>query len=606
MKFVGKMSKKRVICEGIHRGLNYVEWIFFSGVFMKVIVIKLENKANFSEIMIYIFATVIGFFGINVFNSYYDNWIKPLTDIEIYKKLYKDLYEKAQNADLSCYEDKEFYDKYMMAIEDADSRLVTTIDNVWAVGMGFIAVAVSCYMMVRLDKWVILFVVAPLIGNFVFATALNKISYKIYEESIVFKRIADYVNRVAHLSDYAKDMRLTGIFHIMQKKHIDSTNNIIKIIDNYKKKSILFGWVHLFLTYTSIFEGVIFYGAYRTMISKSMTLADFTILSSLMITVSSVLIEFTEALLSSYKNSFFIDNLKRFLEFEPSLPEDLDGRIPSPNISEIEFRNVGFCYRNGNTILKDISFCIGKGNTCALVGLNGAGKTTIIKLLLRLYEPTEGEIYVNGVDIKEYNLEAYRKIFATAFQDGKIFAKSIRENVLMRKDTGGDKELIDKKVWKALELAGIKDYVENLPQKLDTILTKEYREDGVVMSGGQYQKIIAARAFASEKPVLVFDEPSSALDPIAEYQLFQGIEQVKEDKILLFISHRLSSVQNVKEILFLKNGRILERGSHKEMMKANGEYAKMYKIQAESYLAQKESEWVKESYFADHLDGGLG
>lgn len=585
MKFAWKLCPKRIACEGIWRALNYFEWLFFSGVFMKKIIAMIEKKSSFDKIIFFVMLTVVVFFFVNLFNSWYDNCIKPQTDIDVYKGLYQKLYKKAQNADLSCFENSDFYDRYMMALEDADQRLLETINNIWAIVMGAVAVAVSWYMMFALDKWVILFVAAPLIGNFVFATALNKISYQIYEESVIFKRIADYVNRMVHLADYAKDVRLTGIFHVMQKKHTKSQEGITKVIDSYKKKSILYGWGYLFLTYSTIFEGVLFYGAYRTMVSKSMSLAEFTVLSSIMVAVSSVLIDFTQALLSSFKNSYFIENLRVFLEHKPQIPEDTDGIIPDEKIREIAFKNVSFHYRNGKPVLKDISFHIQEGKTCALVGFNGAGKTTIIKLLLRLYDPTDGEILVNGINIKDYNLKEYRKLFATAFQDGRIFARDIRENVWMREVpcVESEKKEIDAKVWEALELAGIRDLVEKLPDKLDTILTKEFADDGIVMSGGQYQKIVAARAFAADKPVLVFDEPSSALDPIAEYQLFHGIEKAKEGKILFFISHRLSSVQNAQEILLLRNGRIIERGTHKLLMREDGEYAKLYKMQAQNY-----------------------
>lgn len=320
MKFAWKLCPKRIAIEGIWRALNYFEWLFFSGVFMKKIIAMIEKKSSFDKIIFFVMLTVVVFFFVNLFNSWYDNCIKP------------------QNADLSCFENSDFYDRYMMALEDADQRLLETINNIWAIVMGAVAVAVSWYMMFALDKWVILFVAAPLIGNFVFATALNKISYQIYEESVIFKRIADYVNRMVHLADYAKDVRLTGIFHVMQKKHTKSQEGITKVIDSYKKKSILYGWGYLFLTYSTIFEGVLFYGAYRTMVSKSMSLAEFTVLSSIMVAVSSVLIDFTQALLSSFKNSYFIENLRVFLEHKPQIPEDTDGIIPDEKIREIALK----------------------------------------------------------------------------------------------------------------------------------------------------------------------------------------------------------------------------------------------------------------------------
>ena len=593
MKFACKLSSERIIFSGIWRALYFFEWLFFSGYFMKKIVYMIEGNSAFGEVLYFILFTVGIFLIVNLFNSWYENWLKQQTEIEVYQGLYKKLYKKAQNADLACYENHLFFDKYMMAIADADKRLLTTIDNFWAIVMGFIAVLVSWYLMIKIDAYVIFFVIAPLIGNFVFATALNKISYQIYEESVIFQRIADYVNRMVHLADYAKDIRLTGIFHVMQKKHEKSVKGMTDIIDSYKKKSILYGWAYMFLTYSAIFEGVLFYGVYRTLVSGSMTLAEFTILSSLMVAVSSVLIDFTEALLSSYKNSYFIENMKRFLEYEPQIPEDTDGVIPDPIIKKIEFRNVSFHYRNGRKILKNISFCVEAGKTCALVGFNGAGKTTLIKLLLRLYDPTEGEILVNDINIKQYQLRAYRKLFATAFQDGKLFARSIRENIWMGElpKTEEERKKSDERIWETLNLAGVRELIEKLPHGLDTVLTKEFDEEGVVLSGGECQKLIAARAFMEDKPIMVFDEPSSALDPIAESQLFESIRKAKEGKTLFFISHRLSSVQGANQIFMLRNGRIVERGTHQELMEAKGEYEKMYQMQAKNYQEDLRKAW---------------
>ena len=273
--------------------------------------------------------------------------------------------------------------------------------------------------------------------------------------------------------------------------------------------------------------------------------------------------------------------------------------MPEEEIRSNEFRNVSFGYKDSRMILKDVSFRINAGETCALVGFNGAGKTTLVKLLLRLYDPTEGMILVNDIDIRKYNLAEYRKLYACAFQDGRIFARSIRDNVTMQRSAPADEAVIDK----ALRLAGIEDAVQQLEKGIDTILTKEFADDGVVMSGGQYQKILAARAFASDRQVLVFDEPSSALDPIAEHQLYESIAKAGQNRILIFISHRLSSTQSAQKIYLLDQGRIVERGTHQELMQLKGSYAKMYATQAKNYQAAEEEDWLSGSIFTWHRKG---
>lgn len=232
---------------------------------------------------------------------------------------------------------------------------------------------------------------------------------------------------------------------------------------------------------------------------------------------------------------------------------------------------------------------ITKGQAAALVGHNGAGKTTIIKLLLRLYDPTSGTIFYNGRDIREYNLKAYRELFATTFQDFQMFGMTIKENVLMGRHYEKEEEL----VIAALKKAGVYEKVSSLEKGIDTMMTKEFDEDGAVLSGGESQKIAVARTFVKDAPMKIFDEPSSALDPIAEYELFQNIMKEGSDHTMLFISHRLSSVKNCDKVFMLEKGHLIEEGTHSELMAANGSYAQMYKKQAMNYLALENEEEVK-------------
>ena len=225
------------------------------------------------------------------------------------------------------------------------------------------------------------------------------------------------------------------------------------------------------------------------------------------------------------------------------------------------------------------------GKTYALVGHNGAGKSTIIKLLLRFYDPTQGEILLNGKNIKEYNLQKYRSLFATAFQDNRMFSMTVSDNVTLGENLSEEEK--ESVVTEALKLSGVYEKVMSLPKGMNTTLTREFDDEGAVLSGGEFQKIVVARAFARNCPIKVFDEPSSALDPIAEYKLFDNILKACKKNTLLFISHRLSSVQNADHVFLLEKGEVKEEGTHRELMTKNGLYADMYKKQAENYLADK-------------------
>ena len=310
-------------------------------------------------------------------------------------------------------------------------------------------------------------------------------------------------------------------------------------------------------------------------------------MTSLMVAMTWILIRLFENVMEIMKNGIFINNLRGFLEYEEEIPQDQDGELPDGEFESLEFRNVSFSYKEEQTIL-NLSFVIRKGQKIALLGHNGAGKTTIIKLLLRLYDPTSGVILYNGKDIREYNLKAYRELFATTFQDFQMFGMTIKENVLMGRHYDNEEE----QVISALKKAGVYEKVMTLKDGIHTMMTKEFDADGAVLSGGETQKIAVARTFVKEAVMKIFDEPSSALDPIAEFELFQNIMKEGEDHTMLFISHRLSSVKNCDKVFMLEKGHLIEEGTHQELLTANGSYAQMYKKQAMNYLALEKEEEV--------------
>ena len=560
---------------------------------MRYVINALQSGETFQAIMIFIGITVAVFASMAFYNSYILGSVKPVTDAEINKKLYQKLFKKSRNVELECFENSDFYDKYTLAMKNADTRLIETVDQLFGLLFGFVASICAFVFMFQVDSLSVSFILLPIIGNFYFRILNSRVDYQRNKEMAPHNRRIDYINRIMYLKDYAKEIRLTKIFNLLKRQYTDAITGVADVTKKFVLKSAFLHWFYVMFTFTFIFEGLLIYGAYRTLVSNTMTLSQLAVLTSMMVSTTWILIGFTDSVTASFKNGLFVDYLRTFLEYKEKIPEDYDGADPGTTINSIEFRGVGFAYKD-IPVLKNLNMKFEGGKTYALVGHNGAGKSTIIKLLLRFYDPTEGEILLNGRNIKEYNLQKYRALFATAFQDNRMFSMSVADNVTLGEDIKAeDREQI---VTEALKLSGVYDKVMSLPQGINTTLTREFDDNGAVLSGGEFQKIVVSRTFARRCPIKVFDEPSSALDPIAEYQLFDNILKACRKNTLLFISHRLSSVQNADHVFLLEQGEVREEGTHRELMDRKGLYADMYQKQAENYLAdkskQKEGIWA--------------
>lgn len=580
LKLGFSISRSLVVHAFLMRFTGYVEWVFFDAVFLREIVGALDENKSFSEIFTYILICGVIFALKNLYNSYGDNVILPLQTVRLYGGIYRKLYAKARNVELRCYEDADFYNRYTMAMDGAEEKVREIIISFWGVLVGAVATAAVFLFMYQIDHYAVLFIICPLLGNFLFGNWKNKYDFRKYQEQAPNEKVLNYVNRTMYLADYAKEIRLFKIFRLLKKQYNEATRNNVRVAVKYAFPKAFLNFWRVTFSFTVIFEGVLLYAIYRHQVTGSITLAQLTVMTSLMVAMTWILIRLFEDIMAIMKNGLFINNLRGFLEYEEKIPEDQKGILPEGQFESLEFDKVCFSYKDEETI-KDLTFVLKKGEIAALVGHNGTGKTTIVKLLLRLYDPTSGVIRMNGRDIREYDLHAYREMFATTFQDFCIMGMTVMENVLMGRHYENEEEL----VVRSLKKVGIYEKVMSLPGGIHAIMTKEFEEDGAVLSGGENQKLAVARTFAKDSPVKIFDEPSSALDPIAEYDLFQNIMKEGKDHTMLFISHRLSSVKNCDKIFMLERGKLIEEGSHSRLMELGGSYARMYQKQAMNYLA---------------------
>jgi ATP-binding cassette subfamily B protein len=590
VKTVWGLSKSRVFSCAVTNFIGYAEWVLTSIFFLRLVIGQIETEAPFRDIMIALGAFYVMLLIFSLITEWYENKTIPVTNDLIRKKLYNRLYKKARNVELRCFENAEFYNRYTAALDGSAEKMTKAVDNFFGIVCGLVAAAAAFSAMFAIDKYSVLFIIPPIVGNFLFGALMNKVYTGRYNESIRPERVTGYVNRVMYLAEYAKEIRLSNIHKLLRRYYDDSVKDLRAVGDKYGKRGIILFWVGNCLTFAIVFEGIMMYAAYRTMISQTMTLAELAIMFSAMSTSSWIIIGLFENISEALKNGKFLEYFRSFLTYKEVIPEDQDGIIPEEKIHSVEFENVSFSYdeknsENRKNVINDLSFKVTDNQICAFVGHNGAGKTTLIKLLMRLYDPDTGVIKVNGTNIKEYNLRSYRRLFAAAFQDGKLMSMSVRDNILAGEKF--DERYAEKLVLKALESAGIKEKIDTLTNGINTTLTKEFDENGAVLSGGETQKLVVARAFArgESASVKVFDEPSSALDPIAEYELYKSIMRESKDNITFFISHRLSSVKDADVVFMLENGGIIEQGTHSELMEREGQYAEMFAMQARNYLA---------------------
>ncbi len=563
----------------VNGSLNFISQIFL----LRYIINAATNKASFESVLIVASVVLLyQIFGMSI-NTYYNAIFCPTCDNIIKQNFQKELFNKALSIDLIEYDNPDFYDKYVRAISESNGRALQIV-NLFGrlVNCLFVLVSVSLIIF-TLEPLLIFIAILPFVFNMLVGSKRNKINYKQNMEFTMPNRIRDYVRRVVYFNNYAKEIRLTNIFKVLKKKFDSAIEQCIEITRRYSTKNILLGIIMPLINQVVVYLGTITYTSYRTIVKKSLPLADAFVIIRSIWQVSSSLNDLSNIFVEFHNHSLYVNNINVFMTYIPTIKNSADS-IPLKGFDDkIQINDISFKYPDDdNFVLKNVSFTIRKGEKIAIVGHNGAGKTTLIKLLLRLYDPMEGYIELDNINIKNYNVDDYRIMFSTVFQDYKIFALSILDNILCGNQAD------DETISESLFVSGLSSKIQNIEQGVNANLTKEFDENGEVFSGGEQQKLALARAFAKNTPIIVLDEPSSALDPIAEYEMFENMMKVCEDKTVIYISHRLSSVVLSDRILMMENGDIVEEGTHKELMSKGGKYADLFSKQAEHYVKEGE------------------
>jgi len=495
-----------------------------------------------------------------------------------YKNLNDRIFQKAVKVDMACYENPEFYDKYKRATEivtnEHFSEFCYNFANVFAGGITGIFLVIYVVSIDPRLLLILLFSIAVVIAGAI----KGKLDVKKDKEMTPHKRSKEYVKRTVFLKDFAKDIRTSGIYDVMHNRFKTAVEQNRAIIRRYGVKMMLLELVGGFFGRALPVVSAYGYAAYRFVVKRNLAVSDFSVIMTAVSNLKDVLNDLSEAISCLRKESEYFGNLREFMDYEPKV---IGGNKEAEDFESLEFKDVHFTYPGAKKpSLKGLSFRIEKGETIAVVGKNGAGKTTFVKLLLRFYNPDKGVILYNGTDIREYNIDSLRKRLATVFQDYKVFALTVNENVLCREtESGYDLITVDG----ALKSAGIYERIMSLPEQKETVFTREFDEKGTGLSGGEQQKLCAARMFAKQFDLALLDEPSSALDPIAEYKMYESLIKATKDKTVIYISHRLSSAVLSDKIYVFEGGRVSECGTHEQLMADGKGYCEMFTLQASSY-----------------------
>ena len=440
-----------------------------------------------------------------------------------------------------------------------------------------------CYIIASLHPLIIAFIIAIIGTNTLIAKKMNKIGYEYRPIITQISRRYDYIYNTFFEYGAGKEVRINGASTWLKKKFDIESNKYIKALRKNENKKFPYDVITLFVGFV---QTVVIYGYCSYLaINGGITIGSFTVflgaVTAFIGSFTSFIKRFSEfSLLSRY-----VDDYKEFLAYTEHRGKDkeiIKDRLSAESKFDIEFCNVSFKYPNTDRlVLKNINMKIKAGERLSIVGYNGAGKSTFIKLICRLYEPTEGKIFVGGVDISSISLSAYREMLSVVFQDYKLFRFTIRENIVM------NQKYEEARLADSIEKSGLTEKMNQLEKGTETELWRLFKEEGVEFSGGEGQKLACARAYYKNAPIIILDEPTASLDPMTEIELYDRFNGIIGEKTSLFISHRLASVKYSDSIAVFANGELVERGTHRELMKKNGVYADMFRKQAHYYVNGK-------------------
>lgn len=545
-----------------------------------VAAITKHGTGSSTSVVVWLVVAQFGVQGLSSLLTTLSNIVQQLLQEKMSYKVQLLVMEKANTLDLDFFEDPSFYDKLQQAQREAATRPTGMISQTFGLGRTLVTFISMVGVLIPLAWWIALLALVAPIPVFIANMRYGWWGYQLMRRQSPLRREMNYYNTLLTTDTYNKEIKLFTLGNFFQDLYQTIASRFYIEARNLIVPRYLMSFV-LGVGTLIVNSAIYLYVALQAVIGR-ITLGSLTLYSQAALSLGSSFQGLLSGISDTYENNLFVNTLFEFLEYKPHIVSPPDGLVPATTGLTIEFRNVSFTYpsrKNSGQALHNVSFTIHAGEAIALVGRNGAGKTTIVKLLTRLYDPDEGEILVNGVNIKEYNLEALRSQIGVIFQDYVTYFMTAGRNIgIGRVDEVENSDGIHVAATKS----GANAVIEKLPQGYDTMLGKQF-EQGQQLSGGEWQKVALARAFMRDAQLLILDEPTSSLDPQAEYEVFARFRELTAGKSAIFISHRFSTVRLANRIIVLEHGTVLEEGTHEQLLAQGGRYAELFSLQAEAY-----------------------
>ena len=482
--------------------------------------------------------------------------------------------------------DKTFLDLSAKA-DRAGSTNRESVEDFWVSWMKILSnlFGFGAYLLLlsRLNGWLCLLVSLTSIANYCASKRINEWGYRHREEEARYVKQLSYVRKVATDRQYGKDIRIFGLREWVD----DLWDSTMRLYHAFLiKRETAYLWANVIdLALLLVRNGVAYAYLLWLTLERGLPVSQFLLYFGAATGFAQWVSGILEKFSTLHKQCLDLSTVREFLEYpEPFRFEDgapLEKQTDRPY--ELKLEQVSYRYPGAekNTIDR-MDLTLHPGENLAIVGLNGAGKTTLVKLLCGFLDPTEGRVLLNGQDIRQYDRRDYYKLFAAVFQEFSVLSATIAENVAQSRT-----DIDTARVWQCIEKAGLTEKVRSLPKQLETQVGRELYEDGIELSGGQTQRLMLARALYKDAPILVLDEPTAALDPIAENDIYQKYNEMTRGRTSLFISHRLASTRFCDRILYLKDGKIAEMGTHEELLRQGGGYAELFEVQSQYYREEK-------------------